>query len=358
MEELRWLKWLESLTPEETDRYFDELEARTSNDHRQFIKEVEGCLLACRKRLARVEKPPFHSPEWIKGYQPETWCSNRMEVAIDWLRGKTNPLISQVRQGFPEAIRHMVVAGNHQYQLWLIPRARYERSAEKKTHQGIAVPGTGVPCLHWWVEIYVMVSAEVCLRDGVVNLRYPTGVTKYIACSAEYLGKIYAQADFWQSQYIFYTPLVLLLSLARGGHEDKDVEVMVRDVGWTTYQIRNFPQPIAVNDDFAQFIKGMSAKEGLGKALLSRGIVDERSAILMHQQLEQLIKPEAKAAVIKDSPQPGTETGDGCQELVHALTGLGYSNKEAMSAAEYVFQKFPDETLENKIKSALQLLSK
>jgi len=358
LEELRWYDFLDSLSPSERDKYFDNLLYQTNKDHAQFIDDVNKCLAAYKKRLAGLQKPKFTCPEWLKGYNPKTWCDG-IVVSSDWLNSRLKPLIAQERRNFPEAIRGMI-AGSHDYETFFIPRAKYERVCPQSVRKGVSVSGPSVACLHWWVEIYVITIAEVYIMNGVVNLRYNTGVTKQLGCYYESLGKGYAQPDFWESRYVFYTPLLVLLSAAQGGVEDKGVEVTDRNPPWTTYKVDDFSEPVPINDDFARFIADMTIKQKLGEALLARGIIDKQSAALIDLEIARLVKPEVHSKVKMPGqvlPAGPDNTGGDYQDLVDTLTRLGYSKGEAMSAAKHVYQKFPHETLENKIKIAFQYFS-
>ncbi len=183
---------------------------QTEMRHARFINDVNKCLKESRNRLAGLKKPQFKCPEWLRGYNPKTWCA-RIAVSSDWLSSKLDPLVAQERRNFPEVIRHTICCGND-YDIFFIPRATYERVSAKSIRKGIPVSGPSVACLHWWVEIYVIAIADIYLRNGIVNLTYDTGVMKQLRCRFENLGKVYAEPEFWKSQWVFYTPLLVLLS--------------------------------------------------------------------------------------------------------------------------------------------------
>ena len=119
---LRWYDFLDSLSPDERDKYLDNLLYQTGKDHARYIDDVNTGLAAYSKRLAGLQKPKFDCPEWLKGYNPKTWC-DAIVVSGNWLSSKLGPLIAQERRNFPEAIRRMI-AGNHDYQTFFIPRAK------------------------------------------------------------------------------------------------------------------------------------------------------------------------------------------------------------------------------------------
>lgn len=325
----------------------------------EFFDSIKSSVSNFKARVAKEKEPGFNNyPGWLKTYHPSLWC-NLSFPPKDWMPTEMLADIVDRKAFLPEAIQSRV-----DYKLthgaWYIPSVGYEvilppPSPHSKGHP--AKPGTGVPCLRWQMATYILSTAEFWLTNGKILIeRYD--FMQSITCELENLGSIYGGPVFWKWQDAFVTPVSLLAKVAGGKAQVPGVEVLKRYSPWTVYAVDGFPDEVVVHDDFHHFIRDMTIKTSLDKALLERGMCDTETAELVKEKLEKLQKPEAPVAVLAISDGKGTETSGDYSNLVEALTHqLGYTNAEAKAAAKHVCGKSPHETLVDKIKIALQYLS-
>ncbi len=326
-------------------------------EHQQWLDRVNKSLDTLKANLSKNTMPEFQTPVWLKSYSPSIWVKQLSGPTKDWFTLNTIVPIATNKLTLEEALRDHVDV-RFFYQAYYLPAVQYEAVSPSlvsvKGHPLKAKPG--VPCLKWRLATYIIAIAEFWCAEGIITTtRY--GYDFKVHCSPEKLGRVYSGPEFWECQNAFTTPLSLLALLAWGKAELPGVETIRRVVPWTVFRVEGFPDEISLHDDFKRFVCDMVKKTSLDKALLDRGMCDKETAELVKEKLEKLQEPKAPSAVPGTSVGPGNEAGHNHSDLVAALTGLGYAKAEAIKGAKHVCSKSPEETMENKIKIALQYLS-
>lgn len=220
-------------------------------------------------------------------------------------------------------------------------REKLECKVRKETEQFIGSLGhDGVDNdYHWW---YVGLPEFKVIRRTLPHLACQVDlyyVASHIGGTASW-GKLIDKADS------FEVPLVLLhglpQALAGGKIEPEEVKAIQRQLGYTAYQVNGYDKEWKVPDAFSGFIWALWEK---GESF-DKGLLDPWSCRLVERLSKEPLSPEV----------PKLSRGD-YEDILSALTNLGTSKAKAKEAAEYVMDKYPDASLEDKIKHALNYLA-
>jgi hypothetical protein len=185
---------------------------------------------------------------------------------------------------------------------------------------------------------YVGIPEFKLVRRGVAHLTCNIDLY-YVACDTTdgyrfaWCGKLIPKADKFEVPLCLITPLIDALS--RGEMETDDAHIVERTSSHSVYDFMG--REWKIPDAFLGFIWALRDKgEGF------ESLLDAISCSLMEKFTKELPSPE-----IQKLP-----TGS-YQDLVEALRNLGSNKTEAEEKANYIMQKYPDVSLEEKIRHAL-----
>lgn len=325
-----------------------------------YFLKVKGSCDDLRARLSKSKEPEFQYPNWLKDYDPNTWCDLPFPpenwitpemlaraifqkiLLIDALQDKVDFKLTHGVWYVPSSVKYLV----------LPPTASV--SSKRRPQK----TGDGIPSLQWVMATHIQTTAEFLETEGTISVkRYD--FTQCIRCIPENLGKIYDGPVFWKYQNAFVTPLNLLALLAWEKDELPGVETIKRDKPWTVFRVDRFTDEIRLHDDFVRFIRDMVKKTSLDEALLKRCMCDKETVQLIKTKLEKLQWPGDSATVPGKASEPKTLTGDDYLNVLDNLTHqMGYKDSDAKPAAKFACENNPKETLEKKIIIAVQYLNK
>ncbi len=325
-------------------------------EHQLWADRLNKSLDTLKANLSKNTCPAFQTPAWLKDYSPSVWIKEPSGPTEDWFTANKNIPIAANKSKLEKSLQNHVDI-SYFYQDYYLPSVQYETVSPQlvsvKGHPLKTKPG--VPCLKWWLATHIISIAEFHVNDRTIpDVRY--GYELQGQCTPEKLGTVYYGPEFWKYQNALVVPVSLLAVLAWGKAQLTGIEIVKRSAPWNVYRVNGFPDEITLHDDFRRFVCDMTKKTSLDKALLDRKMCDTETAGLVKVTLEKLKEPEAPAAVPGTTSEPES-TGNPYMDVVTALAGLGYPNSGAAGAAKYVCQKYPHETLVDKIKIALQYLS-
>lgn len=146
-------------------------------------------------------------------------------------------------------------------------------------------------------------------------------------------GKLVPKAD----KFDFPVHLIdgLATALSQGQAETNDARIVERANGYSVYEYLG--REWKIPDAFLGFIWALREK-GSG----FEGLLDSISCILIDKSVKELPSPQISRL----------NTGN-YDEIVSALRNLGWNKTEAEQRASYVLEKYPDASLEEKLRYAL-----
>ena len=228
-----------------------------------------------------------------------------------------------------------------------------------------------VPCLDFGFEVNLAIRSEFWLKpskviiDGYefdqplvqhpVPIRLEAGMIRrasYIAPLREphFLGYFPAELstndltldelgyEFWQT-----VPCVLIQGLLKGNLEPEGCTIIAAREGRTIYQVENFNEEVIIPDGFAQYLR----KIGSWDSLTERGIINGKIATIMQRVMARAKNEQVSQVVTNEESQ-----------IIEALVSLGTPKDQAKTAANNILQNYPDVSLEERVKLAIQLLTK
>jgi len=142
----------------------------------------------------------------------------------------------------------------------------------------------------------------------------------------------------WQT-----VPCVLIEGLLQSDPEPEGCTIIEAYEGWTNYQVDGFDQEVKMPHSFGRYLNEI----GTWDSLRERGIITD--------EIMGTVQRAMARAKSKQVPQLGTSEGS---QIVEALISLGTPKDQAKTAANDILQNYPDLSLEEKVKLAIQLLSK
>jgi hypothetical protein len=168
------------------------------------------------------------------------------------------------------------------------------------------------------------------------------------------LGSLHVNPVRCKPQRGFTTPIVLLASLSKGELEGNDIKVVERNSPFTAFAVKGFEgdenEFIDLHDDFCRFITDASKEKPLGDALFATGLIDEVTSQLLSRKSALLKSATTSLETAK------LITNGNYEQVVSALTNLGYPKDKAEEAADCVMRKFSSEILKVKITEAIRYL--
>ena len=187
---------------------------------------------------------------------------------------------------------------------------------------------------------YVGVPRFRLIRRGIPHLSCEVSIY-YVASDTDWdcwYGKLIPKADKFDIPLALIAPL--LETLSRDEVETNEAHILERSSGCTIYEYmgREWEVPNA----FLGFAWALAEKgEGF------EGLLDPLSRALMDKFTKEIPSPET----------PQLPTGDDYEAIVTCLKEqMGYPKAKAEEAAKYIVRTFSNESLENKIKYALNYL--
>jgi hypothetical protein len=189
---------------------------------------------------------------------------------------------------------------------------------------------------------YVAIPRFKLIRQDIPHLVCEISIY-YTACAITdegirhcWDGKLLEKADFFQIPLCLIAPL--LEAWEKGDSETADARIIERGSNYSIYEFMN--RTWKIPDNFIRFCWELARK--------SRdfsGLLDPLSCQLM----AKFIKETPLAAMLK-LPSPSGNN----EQIVSALTNMGYSKKESEQAAHFALEKSPGDSLENLISQALK----
>ncbi len=247
-----------------------------------------------------------------------------------------------IEASIPESLRPFL---NWEYRLAyrLLPSAQYSLIED-------------MPCLKLGFDIAVVVEIEYCLKPSEIAFRgHPVTLpTMHRGSYAEplenpellgYAYKLFMRDDlgaarYWRWQTI---PCILAQGLMRGDIEPQGTRITRASGDSTSYEVDGFNEEIVVTDTFSKYLREIGSWQGLGeKAILSSKLVTV-VVRAMERLAKELSSPETPKLIAGDY-----------EDLINALWSLGFTKTEAKEKARYVSGKYPDASLEERIKHALR----
>ncbi|MBN1368085.1 MAG: hypothetical protein JW967_09180 [Dehalococcoidales bacterium] len=194
----------------------------------------------------------------------------------------------------------------------------------------------------WYVGIpqFKLIRRDIPYLNCNIDLHYA-------ACDASgefplcWTGKIIPKADTFDIPLSLISPLISVLN--KGNVEPKYAHVTERGNGYAIYEYMG--REWKIPDAFLGFAWALKEK---GKGF--EGLLDPISCSLMNKFAKELPVPPSK------QPQLPSGNGGDYQTIVVGLEQMGFIKAKAEEAANYVKEKIPKETLENKMKIALKYL--
>jgi len=327
-----------------------EQEAERKRD--EYAKELDvqmnnfKATLSHKKRRIRFPKDPRDfGYEFSYLLSADDKASYR-RVAGDW-----------VRELVPDDLRQFITF-DHILFYRLLPYAKYSLV-------------DGVPRLDIGFEVDLTIRAEFWLKPGkaaingyefdlpLVEYLVPIKLEKQVISSGSYIAPLREpnflgyynlvlstdelQLDelgyeFWQT-----IPCVLIQGLMGGNSEPEGCIIITAYEGWTSYQVDDFDQELKIPDSFIRYLREI----GNWDSLTEKGIISDK--------IRDSVQRAMARAKVEQLPQLGTNEGS---QIVEALISLGTPKDQAKTAANDVLQNYPDLSLEEKVKLAIQLLSK
>ncbi len=299
-------------------------------EHDQYLYKLSFEVEKFKAELGKSKKPKLAYPLELKKYEPDSWCELDLpskEQIQNWAERKILEVLPEILADLTrwELTREVRV----------MPRASYEVEA-------------GIPCLTWYFESHILVTASLELKKYVIRRRYPAGYAVEVQGEGEKLGVLYLEQPEWLTPGIFTTPIALLSLLAKGDLEAPGITVTEHDYLFTTFVIQGFEEEVEIYDGFRKFIKDVGNKGPLAQGLLAMGLVDKVTANLVEEKGKLPLPP------VSGSEASGKEGSDEV-DLVAALEALGYKKEEIKKMVDAT-PLSPNMPLEEKVEAVLKFL--
>jgi len=229
----------------------------------------------------------------------------------------------------------------------------------------------GVPCLNIGFEVDLVIKAEFWLKPGKVAINgyefelplveHPVNIKleKQLISSSSYIAPLREPTFLGYSNLVLSTdelqldelgyefwqiiPCVLIQGLMEGNSEPEGCTIIEAYEGWTIYQVDDFDEEVKMPHSFGRYLREMGGWDSLRE----RGIITD--------EIMGTVQRAMARVKVEQLPQLGTSEGN---QIVEALISLGTPKDQAKTAANDVLQNYPDVSLEEKVKLAIQLLSK
>lgn len=297
-------------------------------EHDQYLDRLSAAVEKFKEELGKNKKPAFNYPAGLKQYQPNRWC-NLPILSKQQIHNWSEP---QILKSLPKILMNLT-RWDTKWQVRVFPGTFYELVS-------------GIPCLIWYFDAQVLVTANLELKECEINRYYDPGYTVEVQGEGEKLGAIYLGPADCDTSGSFTTPIALLSLLAKGDLEAPGITVIEQGFSSTTYAIQGFEEEVVVDDDFRRFIKDIAKDQPFFEALLAKGLIDEDVAKLVEEKAK-LPLPQLLGA---------GQTFSDDSDVIAELEAMGYKNeeiKEAMEAASLP----PTTPLEEKVSAILEILN-
>jgi len=218
------------------------------------------------------------------------------------------------------------------WQLQVLPHAVYEMV-------------DSIPCLTWYFDTHLLVTANLELKKCVIRKQYPAGYSVEVQGEGEKLGVLYLEQPEWLTPGSFPTPIALLSVLAKGDLEAPGIAVTEHGFPFTTFTIQGFEEEVEIDDNFRKFIKDIAKGQPLAEALLAKELIDGDTAKLV----------EEKASLPFPQVLGAKQTFSDDSDVIAELEILGYKTEEIKEAIEAA-NLLPSMPFEEKVAAVLKFL--
>ncbi len=321
---LDYYHWISSIKKRQ------EKEARQKQakiEYDQHLDKLSIAVEKVKKNLALNKKPTFNYPHWLNKYKPGLWCNSPLPTKPQF----NNWAEKQIVDSLPKVLID-VTRCDIDWQVRVFPEAVYELLS-------------GIPCLTWYFETQVLVTADLELKECEIKKYYEPGYTVIEPAKGEKLGTTYLGPIEYDTSFNFITPIALLILLSTEDLELPGITVIDHGFQHTTYAIQGFDEEVEVYDDFRKFIKDIAKDKPLAEALLAKGLIDGGTAKLLEEKAT-LPLPKVPGAGLTFSDDSNVKA---------ALEGMGYKNEDIEEAMEDV-PLSPDMSLGEKVETVLKFL--
>lgn len=295
-------------------------------EHDQYLDRLSAAVKKLKEELGKNTKPAFNYPQGLNKFKPERWC-NLPILSKQQIHNWSEP---QILKSLPKILTNLT-RWDTKWQVRVFPRTIY----------GLV---SGIPCLTWYFDTHILVTASLELKKCVIRERHP-GYTVEVQGEGEELGTIYLGPVDCDTDSSFTTPIALLSLLAKGDLEAPGISVIEQGFSVTTYAIQGFEEEVEIYDDFRRFIKDIAKDQPLAEILLAKGLIDKDTAKLVEEKVK-LPLPQVPGA-----GQPFSDNSN----VKIALEGMGYKNGDIDEAMEDA-PLFPEMSLEEKVEKVLKFL--
>ncbi|MFC1924062.1 hypothetical protein ACFLXA_01675 [Chloroflexota bacterium] len=294
-------------------------------EHQGFITTMNKTVENFKLNLSVVKEPALIYPKWLDCYQVNQWCEIPLpdkKQVNDW----ATPLVFKK---VPDTI-HQYVTLDISFKTQFVPYIQYEVQ--------------GIPCLNWWFKTVMVVRADVNIKDNTFTKKF-YGHPFTMKFDSAFLGQIYVGPCFWENNFGMAIPLVLLLMLAHRDLESDGIQVTIRESPLTTFEIKGFEDDVTIHDDFVRFIREITTKQPLLRALSSKQLIDSQTYHLLKMKIADFtgegekVKGAGKARIV--------------EQVVKKLISLGWTEKDAVEAVKKKTIP-PEASVEAIVKSLLE----
>lgn len=316
----------------------EELEKlQAASEAAEYAKQLWNSITAFKTSLLSKKKSPqsyFDKDPRDLGYT--------FPPSDDKRRDCERVIEESIEASIPESLRLFL---NWKYRLAyrLLPSAQYSLIED-------------VPCLEFGFDIAVVVEIEYWVKPSEVAFRgYPVTLpTMHRGSYAESLEnpellsygyKLFAPDDLGAARYLRWRviPCILVQGLMRGNIEPQSTRITEASGGSTSYEVDGFDKEIIMPDTFSKYLKEIGSWQGL----VEKGILSSKVGRIVARTMERLAKELS-------SPETPKLIAGGYEDLINALWGLGFPKTKAEEKARYISEKYPDASLEERIKHALR----
>jgi len=275
-------------------------------EYDQHIDKLSIAVEKLKKKLVLNKKPAFNYPHWLNKYKPGLWCNLPLPSKPWFYNWAEKQIVNSLPQVLIDVTRCDI-----DWQVRVFPEAVYELVS-------------GIPCLTWYFETQVLVTADLELKECHIKKYYEPGYTAIEPAKGEKLGTTYLGPIEWDMSFNFSTPIALLILLSTEDLELPGITVIDHGFQHTTYAVQGLEKEIVVYDGFRKCIKEITVKLSLADALLSKGLIDGDTA--------QLVE-EKGALPLPELPGAGQTFSDDT-DVIAKLEAMGYKNKEIKETME------------------------
>jgi len=297
-------------------------------EYDQYINKLSTAIEKLKAELGKSKKPKFGYSQGLNKFKPARWC-NLPILSKQQIHNWSEP---QILKSLPKLLTNLI-RWDTKWQVRVFPGTIYESVS-------------GIPCLIWYFDAQVLVTANLELKECEINRYYDPGYTVRVQGEGEKLGTIYLGPVDCDTYSSFTTPIALLSLLAKGDLEAPGISVIEQGFSVTTYAIQGFEEEVEIYDDFRRFIKDIAKDQPFSEALLAKGLIDEDVAKLV----------EGKAALPLPQLLGAGQTFSDDSDVIAELEAMGYKNEEIKEAMETASLS-PTMPLEEKVAAVLEILN-